>query len=265
VGKLPGSFANLDCAVWVPTPWNKHAEGALAMKPLPWTLSGLVDTRAMFNDGGHGGSAFGHVVQEAWRSVVISGQSKAELQLASGSIDLCHLGDLIAFLISDMALQVNGVLFGLGLFMLRQVGIWLDRHLPQLLAQEDQSAHVHGLKGIFGRSLQRDPRRLAGALLAIATGHSTGLGQWGKEHECSDQHAARFTVWSYTKHAQRLMAHENLSRGLCMDAAKAAGEGMLLAFSYSPVINLGAFLPFQVPFPLLTAMFMKLIRPVHLI
>jgi hypothetical protein len=221
------------------------------MTPLQWTRSsGFVDTQAMFDDKGHGGNAYGHVIKAAWQSVVMTGNSKAGLKLSSGSIDLCQLGDLIAFLVSDMATQVHGVLFGLGTFMLRQVGMWLERKLPLLLTQEDHAAHVHGLKGMFGRSLRRDPRRLAGALMDIAAGHSSGLGQWGKEQESPDQHAARITVWSYTKLAQRLMAHENLSRGMCMDAAKAAGESMLLAFSYSPVINLGAFLPFQVPLPL---------------
>lgn len=217
------------------------------MKPLPWTCNGLVDTRAMFDDQGLEGSGFGHVVQAAWQTVVTSGHSQGGLKLSSGSIDICQLGDLIAFLLSDMAIQVDGVLFGLGVFMFRQFGMWMVSNLPQVLQQEDQSAHVHSLKGIFGRSLLRDPRRLSGALLAIASGHSSGLGPWGKEHGCADQHAARLTVWSYTRHAQRLMDHENLSRGICMDTAKAAGEGMMLAFSYSPVINLGAFLPFQVP------------------
>jgi len=248
VGMLPGGFANMTCAIWVPTPWNRHAEGAQAMKPLPITANGFVDTRAMFDDQGHDGE-YGHVIRAAWQSVVISGMSKGGLKLSSGSVDLCHLGDLVVFLLSDMGLQVHGVLYGLGVFMLRQFDMWLVSKLPQLLQQEDQAAHVHSLKGIFGRSLARDPRRLAGAVASVANGHTAGLGQWGRDHDCPDKHAARMIVWSYTKHARQCMDHENLTRGMCLDGAKAAGEGMLLAFSYSPVINLGAFLPFQVPYP----------------
>ena len=78
MGRLPGGFANSAMVIWVPTPWDAHALGAQAMKPLPWTCNGLVDTRAMFDDQGLEGSGFGHVVQAAWQTVVTSGHSQGD-------------------------------------------------------------------------------------------------------------------------------------------------------------------------------------------
>ena len=94
-----------------------------------------------------------------------------------------------------------------------------------------------------------DPRRLVVAMDDITQGKSSGLGAWNRKQDTIDHDAAKVLVWAYGRKAFQLMDIHNQTLVLMSDGAKGSGESMNLYFSYSPVINLGAWLPFQATSP----------------
>ena len=79
----------------------------------------------------------------------------------------------------------------------------------------------------------------------IAEGKSSGLGARGRNTGTIDHDAAKVLVWAYGRRAFQDMDIPNRTLVVMSDMAKGSGESMNLYFSYSPVINLGAWLSFQ--------------------
>jgi hypothetical protein len=69
-----------------------------------------------------------------WRAVATGEiQPAVELKLSTCSLELCRLGDFIAFLISHMALRSGGRLLALGLACFASFAEWLSDCLPRLV------------------------------------------------------------------------------------------------------------------------------------
>jgi hypothetical protein len=68
-----------------------------------------------------------------WRSIA-TGKTQLEFDLRLGACgpDLCHLGDLVALLISHMGLRGEGRLLALGLKLIAAFTNWLADCLPRL-------------------------------------------------------------------------------------------------------------------------------------
>jgi hypothetical protein len=233
----------------VPCPWTAYADPE-AFKALPLNAKGLVDTRPMFSNEPLELKYIGVALRAAWSERACNGGGQAELELSSGSLDLCHLAELILFLLSEVPLQASGHFFGLGCLLLRQFGHWLDNVLPTLLPA-GQVPDIPSLRGCFGRSFRHDPRRLNHAITAMATGAVSSLTQWEKEHHTHerDDDKAKVIVCAYLERLRKDMAVANLSKCVTMDGVRAAGEPMEIFFSHSPVVNVGGWLPFQVIHP----------------
>ncbi len=162
---------------------------------------------------------------------------------------MCHLGDLIVFLLSEVPMVANGVFFAIGICLLRHFAMWLQAELPRIVPCQPRAADYAALRGCSGRSFRHDPRRLIQAMDEVAEGKSSGLGAWGRKQQTIDHDAAKLLVWAYGRRAFQDMDIPNPTLVVMSDMAKGSGESMNLYFSYSPVINLGAWLPFQVTCP----------------
>ena len=250
-----GDLGTIRC----PSPWSSGAKGSQA---LPMTPSLQFNTSQVFMD-----DPMSKVIKESWKAIA-SGDfpGRAHLRL-SGTIDLCALGDLIVFLLCEVPLLAAGVFFAIGIHLLRHFAMVLQAALPRLVSLQPKAITVQALRGCGGRSLRLDPRRLVMAMNDIADGKSSGLGAWGRKQATIDHDAAKVLVWAYGRRAFQDMDIHNQTLVLMSDMAKGSGESMNLYFSYSPVINLGAWLPFQVtclPQPLLVQPFMFNTCPVSL-
>ena len=230
-----GDLGTIRC----PSPWSSGANGS---QPLPMTPSLLFNTSQVFMD-----DPMSTVIKECWKAIA-SGDfpGRAHLLLSSGTIELCRLGDLIVFLLCEVPFLAAGVFFAIGIHLLRHFAMFLQAELPRLVSLQPKALTVQALRGCSGRSFRLDPRRLIMAMDDIAAGKSSGLGAWSRKQETIDHDAAKILVWAYGRRAHEAMDIRNQSLVLMSDMAKGSGESMNLYFSYSPVINLGAWLPFQV-------------------
>jgi hypothetical protein len=190
------------------------------------------------------------VIKSSWKAIV-SGEApgRAGLSLSSSSIDFCQLGDLIVFLLSEVPLLARGKPFAIAICVLRHFAMLLQDELPRIVPLQPQAASIAALRGCCGRSFRLDPRRLVTAMDDIAQGKSSGLGAWMRKQRNVDHDAAKVYVWAYGRRAFQEFDIDNKSIVVMSDMAKGSGESMNLYFSYSPVINMGAWLPFQVTCP----------------
>ena len=237
-GLLPEDITCIMC----PSPWKAGKDN---LHPLPMTSNLLFNTSEVFTD-----DPVSCVVKSTWRAIATgAGNGRANMSLHTGTVDSCQLGDLIVFLLSEVPLLACGVCFAIGRSLLRHFANLLQSELPRIVPLQPKAACVAALRGCCGRSFRLDPRRLVMAMDDISKGQSSGLGAWSRKQETVDHDAAKLLVWAYNRKACQEMDHPNQTLVLMSDGAKGSGEGMNLYFSYSPVINLGAWLPFQVTCP----------------
>jgi hypothetical protein len=229
-----GDLGTIRC----PSPWSSGDKG---LQSLPMTPSLLFNTSQVFLD-----DPMSKVVKESWKAIANGNPGRAQLRLTSGTIDLCPLGDLIVFLLCEVPLLAAGMFFAIGITLLRHFAMCLQAELPRLVPLQPKALTIQALRGCGGRSFRLDPRRLVMAMEDIAEGKSSGLGAWGRKQSTIDHDAAKVVVWAYGRRAFEDMDIRNQTLVLMSDMAKGSGESMNLYFSYSPVINLGAWLPFQV-------------------
>jgi hypothetical protein len=234
----PGTIRPIMC----PIPWTS---GQSNLRPLPMTPNLLFNTTQVFPD-----DHMSMVIKASWHAVA-SGEcaGRAHMQLSSGTIDMCFLGDLIVFLLAEVPMLAGGHLFAMGIVLLRHFAMLLQAELPRIVPLQPRAAEVAALRGCCGRSFRLDPRRLSTAMDDLAQGKSSGLGAWGRKQGAIDHDAAKVLVWAYGRRAFQDMDIPNQTLVVMSDMAKGSGESMNLYFSYSPVINLGAWLPFQVTCP----------------
>jgi hypothetical protein len=232
-----GELRQLKC----PCPWYAYDQD---LQPLPMMPNLLFNTEQVFRD-----DPRSKVIKESWKAIANGdGLGQAHLSLSTGDIKMCKLGDLIAFLLSEVPLEDGGVFFAIGICLLRHFAMLLQVELPRILPMQPQAADISALRGC-GRSFRHDPRRLVQAMDDIAEGKSSGLGAWDRKQGTIDHDAAKVLVWAYGRRAYHDMNITNQTLVVMSDMAKGAGESMNLYFSYSPVINIGAWLPFQVTHP----------------
>ena len=235
----PVPFAGDHKPIRCPCPWSSGDDG---FQPLPMTPTLLFNTSQVFMD-----DPTSKVVKESWKAIA-TGEcpGQGHLLLSSGTIELCCLGDLIMFLLCGVPMLAAGVFFAIGINLLRQFAMLLQAELPRIVPLQPKAMTVAALRGCFGRSYRLDPRRYVMAMEDIAAGKSSGLGAWGRTQATTDHDAAKVLGWAYGRRAFQDMDIHNKTLVLMSDMAKGSGESMNLYFSYSPVINKGAWLPFQV-------------------
>ena len=89
-----------------PSPWNSADH---ILQPLPMTPNLLFNTSQVFMD-----DPMSLVIKASWRAIATGeAPGKAHLSLSTGTIDLCLLGDLIVFLLSEVPMLAFGILLPL--------------------------------------------------------------------------------------------------------------------------------------------------------
>ena len=230
-----------DGHILCPSPWDA---GSDHLVPLPMSPGLLFNTQDVFKD-----DSMSNVIKATWAAIATGiGSGQAQLQLKSGSINMCQLGDLIVFLLAEVPILAGGAFFAMGMCLLRNFAMVLQAELPRIVPLQPQAKEVAALRGCCGRAFRLDPRRLFQASEDIADGKASGLGAWSRQNGTVDHDSAKVFVWAYGRRVFQTMDIPNRTRVLMSDMAKGSGESMNLYFSYSPVLNLGAWLPFQVTY-----------------
>lgn len=215
-------------AMYKPEAWN--------MVKASFTASGCINLSAMFQGRGQD-------ILAAW-SVVARGDGQSQVKVSSASMDLAMMGDVIAFVLAQLGLEHGGALLGFALSLCHYFGLWLSENMDRLL--DFQSViELPELKGIFRRR-NLDPKALAIDLAGFAEGENSGPGSW------KDREAAKVLAYSYNAELNRtLNMAPTLTKTVVADGWRSQGEAMDLYFAFSPVLNIGGWLPFQVPLAIL--------------
>ena len=225
-----------------PSPWHSADNN---LQPLPMMPNLLVNTSQVFTN-----DPMSMVIKATWTAVANGeGAGQANMRLATGTIGHCQLGDFIVFLLAEVPLLAGGQFFAIGICLLRHFAMLLQHELLRIVPLLPRAADMAALRGCCGRSFPHDPRRLIMDMEDIASGKSSGLGALGRKQAMIDHDAAKVLVWAYGRRAHQAMDTDNRTLVFMNDMAKESGESRNLYFSYSPVINLGAWLPFQVTRP----------------
>lgn len=182
------------------------------------------------------------VVRETWKTWS-NMPEHAGLVLSSSSVDDAHLGDFVAFCLTLMPIFHNSVLFGLGLMLVREIGNWLEQNTSRLVSWNSSSDDpIPMLQGLC-RARRLDPRLMVQAVLKAAQAGKSTVKQDGV-----DRKAARVFCHLYGQLvAASFSKAGTLTKTVLVDGCRNFGETMDLYFSYSPWLNVGAWLPFQVP------------------
>ena len=182
------------------------------------------------------------VVRETWKTWSKMPEH-AGLVLSSSCIDDAQLGDFIAFCLTLMPIFHNSVLFGLGLMLVREIGNWLEQNISHIVSwkssSQDTIPMLHGLC----RARRLDPRLMLHAVVKAAQ-----AGKSNVKHDGVDRKAARVFCHLYSQLVTAAFSKAGtLTKTILVDGCRNFGETMDLYFSFSPWLNLGAWLPFQVP------------------
>jgi len=206
--------------------------------PIEHSASGLYKFDPMFSHDPESQAALA-----AWEAVTIHGHRDFGLDLTSASLRAARLGDFVAFCFAVVPTMSQSKLFGVAMSLVQQFGRWLDASLTQLLEFKSMS-QIPVLKGLW-RAYRLDPRRLAMAVDEAAKAQHVGPAARAEKYG-QDRDMAKVYVYAYVTELARTMGHENVTRTIIVDGWRHMGESMEQVFSYSPVLNLGGWLPFQV-------------------
>ena len=183
------------------------------------------------------GKIFGSDVKAlktSWQTMAMDQQ--AEFVLSTADLTQSHLGDLIGFMLFKLQFFQKGIYVGLAFLLLRQFGQWLSMSIGELLSFSDKCAwpELHGLYNICSKPTNmEDPSE---NVLVENTRVS------------NNDHKTK--VYNYCcKVSQALNTASSKTATFVGDGWRGKGEPMELYFCYSPLLNLGGYLPFQVPHP----------------
>ena len=187
------------------------------------------------------------VVRETWKTWSKMPEH-AGIVLSSSCIDDALLGDFVVFCLNLMPVFHNSVLFGLGLMLAREIGNWLEQNTIHLVSWNSSSADPVPLLQGLCRSRRLDPRLMVQAVVKAAQ-----VGKSTVKHDGVDRKAARVFCHLYSQLVAACFSKAgSLTKTVLVDGCRNFGETMDLYFSYSPWLNVGAWLPFQVPLFLVT-------------
>ena len=205
-------------------------DDAKDMLPVSVSRGGLFNFTAAFAD-----SDF-ECVKCAWKhhAVSVGASERAHNVVVLGTADMEHalLGDVIGYCLCHLQGHAKGALVGMAFLLLRQFGTWLARHVHELFDY---------------RPAQQVPE-------ARTLFFHTALLQASKEDapdpaDMSAQALAKGRVFAYCRQvANSLAMAPTKTRTFVTDGWRGKGEGLELYYAFSPDLNLGGYLPFQVPF-----------------
>lgn len=208
-----------------------------ALVPIHASAGALWDFSALFR----GDELDADAVREGWKQVALQTHGSPGLKLSSSDMEHAELGDMVAYCLLHLQMYRNGVFVGLAFLLLRQFGDWLAMDLPQFLNFHDQ-VQIPELHGMH-RHLRNDPRFLVTP--SPSPGHGSGP---ATARKVDDANKAR--VYAYCRAVSDALAHApTRTRTFVSDGWRGSGEAMELFFAYSPELDLGGYLPFQVPCP----------------
>ena len=220
-------------------------DDAKDMLSVPVSAGGLFDFTVAF-----AGSDF-QCVKCAWKhhAVSLASCDRTRNVVVLGTADMEHamLGDVIGYCLCHLQGHAKGALVGMAFLLLRQFGTWLARHVRELFewrpAQQVPEAH-----NMFF--------------------HMAAL-QVGKEaaRELTDMSAValqKARVFAYCRQvANSLAMASTKTKTFVTDGWRGKGEGLELYYAFSPDLNLGGYLPFQVPFAAFCAWLLTSLRRKH--
>jgi hypothetical protein len=205
--------------------------------PIHASGGGLWDFSALFR----GDELDADAVREGWKHLALQthGSLGSDLMLSSTDMEHAELGDMVAFCLLHLQMYRRGVFAGLAFLLLRQFGDWLAMALPQFLNFYNQ-VQIPELRGTR-RHLRNDPR----CLVTSSPGDGSGP---AIPHKADDANKTR--VYAYCQAVSDALAQAlTRTRTFVSDGWRGSGEAMELFFVYSPELDLGGYLPFQVPCP----------------
>jgi hypothetical protein len=220
-------------------PEGLFAFGAM-LKPEPWTTTrarftpaGCIDLTPMFQDRGKD-------VLAAWEAVACHGQGRCGLRLASSTMKVAFLGDVIALVFAELGLQQGGAMLGFAMSLCAQFGKWLSINLDELVEFKNAMA-IPELRGAY-RARNLDPRDSVETFQGFCEGKTTGPTTW------KDRDMAKVLAYGYNAELNKALSNvPTLTLTMVWYGWRSVGEAMDLYFAYSPAVNLGGWLPFQVP------------------
>ena len=183
-------------------------------------------------------------VQCAWRDLAnAQATDTTALHLSSGTILTSQLGDFLAFVLLHLPMwpRGKGHLTGLAFLLIRQFGEWLDKHISKICS-------FKSLKAIPElRHLVRAGRLDCRATVQLSQEDEANSAQQNiKAHHLVAQQQAK--CWHYCSQvAFELQKAKFKSLTISSDGWRGKGEAMELYFAFSPELNIGGYLPFQVP------------------
>lgn len=180
------------------------------------------------------------VVRDTWKTWH-QRPANAGMVLSSPDIDEAMLGDFCAFC---LVFQYP-VLFGLGMMLARQLGNWLELNIHAIVAWKSSSQdHIPLLQGL-SRAGGLKPRLL---VKAVKTCAGAGESSQGNLHGSMDPGASQAFCYIYGQRVAACFSKAgSLTLTVMVDHCKNFGDNMYIYFSYNPWLNIGAWLPFQVP------------------
>ena len=207
------------------------------LMPIHVSNAGLFDFSAMLAEDSE-------PFQAAWQDLAANAlpANFTALQLTSGSILHAQLGDFLAFALLHLQMwpRKKSHWTGLAFFMIRQFGLWLDKHISEICS-------FRPLKAIpeirhMSRAGRVDCR---GAVQVIDEENGQALQAMKFHHIVAKQQAL---CWHYCHQvAFELQKAQFKSLTISSDGWRGKGEAMELYFAFSPELNIGGYLPFQVP------------------
>ena len=200
------------------------------MLPVPVSAAGLFNFSAAFAD-----SDF-ECVKCAWKhhAASLAAPDCDQNVVVLGTSDMNHalLGDVIGYCLCHLQGHAKGALVGMAFLLLRQFGTWLARHVTKLFecrpVQQVPEARSLFYHAALLSMVQEDTAVCAG--------------------ELEVRKLAKACVFAYCREvAQCMSMAATKTRTFVTDGWRGKGEGLELYYAFSPDLNMGGYLPFQVP------------------
>ena len=179
------------------------------------------------------------MVRETWKAWH-KRPANAGMLLSSPDIDVALLGDFYA---CCMVFQYP-LLFGLGMMLARQLGDWLELNIHAMVAW--RPSWLEPIPLLRGLSRARWPNhRLQ---VRPVTTYADAEESHGNNHGSVDSRAAQAFCDIYGQHTAACFSRAgSLTLTVLVEHCSHFRDNLNIYFSYSPWLNVGAWLPFQVP------------------
>ena len=184
-------------------------------------------------------------LQCAWQDLVAQATDMTALHLSSGTILQTQLGDFLAFVLLHVPMwpRGKGHLTGLAFFLIRQFGDWLDKHISDICSFKPLRA-IPELRHLIRAS----PLDCRAPVQANQDEEDANNTLQDKTRHWAVQAQQQAQCWHYCSQvAIELSRAKFRSLTITSDGWRGKGEAMELYFAFSPELNIGGYLPFQVP------------------